>query len=118
MKYKLIAPIEYNNARYELCVENINDFNLQDKVIAIWGMGREGNALLEYFSKHNIGKEIRTFVDDTEVNLQGVEIVVKSPGVSAYKPEIIQAKNNGIRFTSASDLFLNEIRTNKPNVRL
>ena len=30
-----VTTIEYNDARYELCVENINDFNLQDKVIAI-----------------------------------------------------------------------------------
>ena len=30
-----VTTIEYNTERYNLCVENINDFNVQDKVIAI-----------------------------------------------------------------------------------
>lgn len=30
-----VTTIEYNDQRYELCVENINDFNVNDKVLAI-----------------------------------------------------------------------------------
>ena len=30
-----VTTIEYNDARYQMCVENINDFNVQDKVNAI-----------------------------------------------------------------------------------
>ena len=30
-----VTTIEYNNERYELCMENIKDFNVEDKVLAI-----------------------------------------------------------------------------------
>ena len=30
-----VTTIEYNDARYELCMENIKDFNVEDKVLAI-----------------------------------------------------------------------------------
>ena len=30
-----VTTIEYNYARYELCMENIKDFNVEDKVLAI-----------------------------------------------------------------------------------
>ena len=92
--------------------------DLQDKCIAIWGLGREGNAVLDYLKKHSIGKEIKVFTNDDEVDLNGVEVVIKSPGVSMYKPEIITAKENGIKFTSSSDLFLSEMRANKPNCKV
>ena len=83
---------------------------LVGKNVAIWGLGREGNAVLEYLQKHNITPNIRIFENDNEVNLDGVEIVIKSPGVSLYKPEIIAAKKQGVKFTSSSDLFLSEMR--------
>ena len=92
--------------------------DLQNKCIAIWGLGREGNAVWDYLKKHNIGNEIKIFANDGEVNLEGVEVVIKSPGVSMYKPEIIKAKENGVQFTSSSDLFLSEMRANKPNCKI
>ncbi len=92
--------------------------DLQNKVIAIWGLGREGQSVLDYLQKHNIGKEIRIFANDNEVELAGVDVVIKSPGVSMYKPEIVKAKNMGIKFTSSSDLFLNEMRTKKTNCKI
>ena len=92
--------------------------DLENKIIAIWGLGREGNAVWDYLKKHNIGKEIKVFANDGDVNLNGVDVVIKSPGVSMYKPEIIEAKSNGIKFTSSSDLFLSEMRTNKPNCKV
>ena len=92
--------------------------DIQDKIIAIWGLGREGNAVSDYLKKYNLGKEIKIFANDDEVNLDGVEVVIKSPGVSMYKPEIIKAKENGVKFTSSSDLFLSEMRVNKPNCKV
>lgn len=83
---------------------------LVGKNVAIWGLGREGNAVLEYLKKHNVTPNICIFENDNEVSLDGVEVVIKSPGVSMYKPEIIEAKNKGIKFTSSSDLFLSEMR--------
>ena len=35
MENVYVTTIEYNDTRYEVCVENIEDFNLQDKVNAI-----------------------------------------------------------------------------------
>ena len=35
MENVYVTTIEYNDKRYELCLENIKDFNLQDKVLAI-----------------------------------------------------------------------------------
>lgn len=87
---------------------------LDGKVIAVWGLGREGTSVLGYLQKYGIGKEIRVFENDGEADLSGVDIVVKSPGVSLYKPEIVAAKARGIRFTSSSDLFLGEMRSRKP----
>ncbi len=91
---------------------------LQNRCIAIWGLGREGNAVLNYLTQHNIGKEIKVFANDDEVNLNGVDIVIKSPGVSMYKSEIIKAKENGVKFTSSSDLFLSEMRANRSNCKV
>ena len=88
------------------------------KNVAIWGLGREGNSVLEYLQKHNVTSNIRIFENDNEVNLDGVEVVIKSPGVSLYKPEIIEAKSKGIKFTSSSDLFLSEMRARNPKCRV
>lgn len=94
----------------------IND--LKDKNIALWGLGTEGAASLEYLQKHKIGKSIKVFKDDSEVDLNGVDIIIKSPGVSVYKNEIIRAKADGIIVTSSSDIFLDEVRTNQPECKI
>ena len=49
--------------------------DIQDKIIAIWGLGREGNAVSDYLKKHNLGKEIKIFANDDEVNLDGVDFL-------------------------------------------
>lgn len=92
--------------------------DLQDKTIAVWGLGTEGTAALNHLKKHGIGKKVCVFATDAEVNLDGVEVIIKSPGVSVYKDQIIAAKEKGIVVTSCSDIFLDEIRTNKPGCKI
>lgn len=92
--------------------------DLENKNIALWGLGTEGKACLEFLRQHNLGKSIRIFENDEQCDLRGVDVVIKSPGVSNYKPEIIAARQNGISITSSSDLFLNEIRINQPQCKI
>ncbi len=93
--------------------------NLKNKVIAIWGMGTEGTAVKAYLEKHRIPKQILIYNDaDGEAAFHAIldkaDIIIRSPGVSIYKPEMEQARKKGIKITSSSDLFLNEMRANHP----
>lgn len=97
--------------------------DLKDKVVAIWGMGSEGTAVKEYLNRHNITSEIFTYNDgdgETAYNdiLQKAQVVVRSPGVSIYKKEWRQLQEAGIKTTSSTDLFLNEIRANHPQTTI
>jgi UDP-N-acetylmuramoylalanine--D-glutamate ligase len=40
--------------------------------------------------------------------LSAFDVVIKSPGISAYRPEIIEAQHNGTRFTSGTALWFAE----------
>ena len=97
--------------------------DIKDKNIIIWGMGTEGMAVKAYFEKHNIGKKIYTYDDTDGVDrlyniAKQADIVVRSPGVSIYKPELIKLKSDGLKFTSSSNIFLKEIRHNHPNTKI
>ena len=80
--------------------------DLEHKRVAIWGMGREGLAVKQTLEKHVPGVEI---IEITENNLDDIfkaQVLVKSPGVSLYRPEITQAKEQGIVVTSGTNLFM------------
>lgn len=47
---------------------------LDGKVIAVWGLGREGTSVLGYLQKYGIGKEIRVFENDGEADLSGLTL--------------------------------------------
>ena len=91
--------------------------------IAIWGYGREGQATHRYILSQNPTAEI-TIINDAPVTdaprevevLTGetgttalasgqFQLVVKSPGISLYRPEIAKAQSMGTRFTSATNLW-------------
>lgn len=97
------------------------------KTIAIWGYGREGQAALEFLRAQR--PDARKFVlDDAGVPkgvaapadaevIQGAEnvagairsgrfdVIIKSPGISLYRDEIVEARRQGVRFTSGTNLW-------------
>ena len=97
--------------------------DLTDKNIIIWGMGTEGRAIKAYLEKHGLGKEIYTYNDDEGTErlnelADKSDVVFRSPGVSIYKPEFKMLKDKGIIITSSSNLFLGEMKANRPNTKV
>ena len=80
--------------------------DLEHKRIAIWGMGREGLAVKLALQKHVPGAEILEITEDNLDDIFGAQVLVKSPGVSLYRPEITKAKEQGIVVTSGTNLFM------------
>jgi UDP-N-acetylmuramoylalanine--D-glutamate ligase len=101
---------------------------LSGKRIAIWGFGREGRAAirairqrlpeltLALYCSASEAAEAKAFDaglnvypnEPDAVALSAYDIVVKSPGISAYKPAIITAQAQGTRFTSGTALWFAE----------
>ncbi len=97
--------------------------DLHNKNIIIWGMGTEGQAVKSYLQKHNISSNIFEYNDADGIDrlnelANQADIVVRSPGVSIYKPEFIALKEKGIKITSSSNLFLNEMKANHPHTKV
>lgn len=99
----------------------IND--LKDKNIIIWGMGTEGQAVKAYLNKHSLGKNIFEYNDADGADklnelAEKADVVVRSPGVSIYKPELQKLKDKGLAVTSSSNLFLAEMKANHPHTKV
>ncbi len=91
---------------------------------AIWGYGREGQATHLYILEKNPDAKIIIISDgpvaDAPANVEiltgengttaiasgNFQTVVKSPGISLYRPEIAAGKAKGVQFTSATNLWL------------
>jgi len=102
--------------------------DLADKRVAIWGFGREGKAAIAAIRSRLPALPLTLFCSDAEVaaaqafdaslRVRGEEpdatalamfdVVVKSPGISAYKPALLAAKEAGIRVTSGTALWFAE----------
>jgi UDP-N-acetylmuramoyl-L-alanine---L-glutamate ligase len=96
--------------------------------VAIWGFGREGRATIRALRHHIPGLTLALYCTEAEaaeaqafdaalriyanepdaVALSAYDVVVKSPGISAYKPAIITAQAQGTRFTSGTALWFAE----------
>jgi UDP-N-acetylmuramoylalanine--D-glutamate ligase len=94
--------------------------------VAIWGFGREGRAALA-FIRENYPHLDPTILNDAPLTEEAgplppiraihgeavadalraghFDLVIKSPGISLYRPEIADAKRRGVRFTSATNLW-------------
>lgn len=98
--------------------------DLKNKKILIWGMGSEGRAVKEYLERHKTSSKIQTYNDDdgadkfAKMLKNGIDVIIRSPGVSIYKPEFAEVKKQGIKITSSSDLFLSEMRAGHPQTKV
>ena len=101
---------------------------LEGRRIAVWGFGREGRATLAWLRKRLPGAplalfclpseedearafgqalgslDVRTAVPDDGL-LAAFDVVVKSPGISAYRSEVLAARKRGTAFTSGTALW-------------
>ena len=96
--------------------------------VAIWGLGREGQAAIRFLRARH-PKLPLLLLDDAEDaqapgGLNGVEcafgarqiaralgdidVIVKSPGVSLYRPEIESARGNRVEITSLLNLWFTD----------
>ncbi len=96
---------------------------LKDKRIAVWGYGREGRAACEFlrialpnkpltlFCSSDEAKQISAdalFTVRTEASADALaefDVVIKSPGISKYKPELIEASTRGTQFIGGTALW-------------
>ena len=96
--------------------------------VAIWGFGREGRAAIHALRKRLPALTLALYCSESEaaqaqafdaalriypnepdaVALSAYDIVIKSPGISAYKPAIVTAQAQGTRFTSGTALWFAE----------
>jgi UDP-N-acetylmuramoylalanine--D-glutamate ligase len=91
---------------------------LQNKRVAIWGMGKEGKATHALLKKHFPDKDIIIInrdkpdgVDnyireaDIEKHLNNFDVVIKSPGISYYHEMVGKMRDAGIEITSATNIW-------------
>lgn len=102
--------------------------SLDGKRVALWGWGREGRAAyralrrrlpalpMTLFCASGEVDEARALGDallttDTDASaerLSAFDVVVKSPGISLYKPEALEAAQRGTRFIGGTTLWFAE----------
>jgi UDP-N-acetylmuramoyl-L-alanine---L-glutamate ligase len=102
--------------------------DLAGQRVAIWGFGREGRAAIRALRHRLPELPLALYCSDAElaeaqafdaalriyphepdaVALSAYDIVIKSPGISAYKPAVITAQAQGTRFTSGTALWFAE----------
>jgi UDP-N-acetylmuramoyl-L-alanine---L-glutamate ligase len=96
--------------------------------VAIWGFGREGRAAIHALRKRLPELPLALYCGEAEaadaqafdaalrvyphepdaVALSAYDFVIKSPGISAYKPAMVTAQAQGTRFTSGTALWFGE----------
>jgi UDP-N-acetylmuramoylalanine--D-glutamate ligase len=101
---------------------------LAGKRVAVWGFGREGHAALAALQLRLPGRPVTLFCNEAEAPyghaahpavrvvtqapnagmLSNYDVVIKSPGIGAYRAEILDAQHNGTHFTSGTALWFAE----------
>jgi UDP-N-acetylmuramoylalanine--D-glutamate ligase len=102
--------------------------DLGSRRVAVWGLGREGRAAIEFLRKYHpslplvllddaadaqppaIGEGIECAFGRNRIALalDDFDVIVKSPGVSLYRGEIQAAREKGIKITSLLNLWFAE----------
>lgn len=101
---------------------------LADRRVAVWGFGREGRATIAALRARLPTLPLSLYCSASEVDaaqqfdnalaihgnapdaatLANYDVVVKSPGISAYTPALLGAQAHGTRFTSGTALWFAE----------
>jgi UDP-N-acetylmuramoylalanine--D-glutamate ligase len=103
--------------------------DLGSRRVAVWGLGREGRAAIGLLRKFHpalplvvlndtedarvsieLGDGIQWACGPTAIakTLGEIDVIIKSPGVSLYRPEVQQAQKQGIEITSLLNLWFAE----------
>jgi UDP-N-acetylmuramoylalanine--D-glutamate ligase len=103
--------------------------DLDGQRVAIWGLGREGRAAMEFLRKRHPSLPLVLLDDAPDARvpekyasnvksafgaariadaLEEIDVVVKSPGVSLYRPDLISARKKGVHITSLLNLWFAE----------
>ncbi len=99
---------------------------LEGRRVALWGWGREGRAAWRALHDRGIGP-LALFCNEAEAadaraldpalaiepeasaaRLAAYDVVVKSPGISPYRPEAVEAAARGTRFPGGTALWFGE----------
>jgi UDP-N-acetylmuramoyl-L-alanine---L-glutamate ligase len=87
---------------------------LEGRTVAVWGLGRETLAFRDQLAQRLPSARINFVIDDdtpaadAEGAIAAADVLVRSPGVSIYKPLIQDAVRNGKTVTTATALWLAE----------
>jgi UDP-N-acetylmuramoyl-L-alanine---L-glutamate ligase len=90
--------------------------DLRGKRVGVWGLGREGQAALRALTALGVAPVL---VDDRPAGtgvlatgdgglraLERCDVVLKTPGISRYRPEVAKLENGGVLVTSGLALWL------------
>ncbi len=91
--------------------------------IALWGFGREGQATLQFLNHHAPQARITIIdkskplslpvnaawhddIDGARLIAEGLfSVIIKSPGISLYRPELREAESKGTRILSGTNMW-------------
>ena len=89
---------------------------LEGRRVGVWGLGREGRAVAAALAARYPGTPL-TLVDESAAGegvvadpavLLGCEVVVRSPGISRYRPEARALAEAGVAVTTGTNLWFAE----------
>jgi UDP-N-acetylmuramoylalanine--D-glutamate ligase len=114
------------------CPSSMRAADLSGRRVAVWGLAREGRAAIRLLRARHLSASLVLLDDDPQAvppdectsgvvcafgrdqvvrALREVDVVVKSPGISLYRPDVQQAVRSGVRITSLLNLWFAEDRT-------
>ena len=127
-RHKILPKIKDPEALISAALTNSAEHSvpLEFQKTLLLGFGQEGKASLHYWQKKNPHLKI-WLADRNKISLphqkfplldgkkyldslEDIDLVIKTPGISNQLPEIVQARQRGIVFTSVAEIFLENCR--------